>query len=318
MTHHSEYGTTFTARKFTDFPTVKEALMSKNILATFMLAPMAMQLASDGVPVKIAYLGHRDGTALVVRKDSTITSFEDLRGKVVAIPGRFSNQNLLLRKMMKERGLPFDFLEVREVPPPEHAAALASKSVDAFIVGEPFPGKAEMDGIGRVLYFTKDIWPNFISCVLVLHQDLIDQQPELARELVEGISKSGLWIDESMANRYDVAQVVGKHFYFQDPRLLQWVLSRPVDRVSYGDLRPLRDDFQEIMELALESGILQKRMEFEEYVDASFVPVGERAAWGVEAEVLRAEADRLREAEAPLQDLPLEDPNARPGRRSGR
>lgn len=303
MTTHSDAGTAFTARKFTDFATVKEALISRNIKATFMLAPMAMQLVSDGVPVKIAYLGHRDGTALVVGRDSPYQTFEDLRGKVVAIPGRFSNQHILLRRMIKERNLPNDFLEVREVPPPEHPAALQSGSIDAFIVGEPFPAKAEMDGIGRVLYFTKDIWPNFISCVLVLHQELIDDQPELARELVHGISRSGLWIDESMDNRFDVARVVGQHFYFQKPDLLQWVLSRPTDRVRYGDLRPLKRDFEEIMNLAVESGILARKLEFEEYVDASFVPVGERQAWGLEGEVLRTEAARLRSLPEAVPDL---------------
>lgn len=294
MTTHSDEGTVFTARKFTDWATVKESILSKKVGASFLLAPMAMQLVADGVPVKIVYLGHRDGSALVVGKDSPIQSFEDLRGKVVAVPNRFANQNLLLRKLMRERGMPFDSIETRDVPPPEHPTALQAGAVDAFIVGEPFCAKAEMDGVGRVLYHTKDIWPGFISCVLVVHQDFLDEQPELIAELVSGISKSGLWLDESMDNRFDASHVVGKHFYFQKPQLLQWVLSKPVDRVSYGDLKPIRANFDEIMELAFETGILPRRLSFEEYVDPSFVPVGERSAWGVEAESLREEAARLR------------------------
>ena len=39
-----------------------------------MLAPMAMALREQGVPIKIVYLGHRDGTAMMVQKDS-----DDLR-----------------------------------------------------------------------------------------------------------------------------------------------------------------------------------------------------------------------------------------------
>ncbi len=294
MTTNSDTGSVFTARKFTDWATVKEALMSKKIGASFILAPMAMQLVADGVPVKIVYLGHRDGSAIVVGKDSNIQTFEDLRGKVVAVPNRFANQNLLLRKMMRERGMPFDSIETRDVPPPEHPTALQAGAVDAFIVGEPFCAKAEMDGVGRVLYFTKDIWPGFISCVLVVHDDFIREQPELVSELVSGISKSGLWLDESMDNRFDASHVVGTHFYFQKPQLLQWVLSRPVDRVTYGDLKPLRENFDEIMDLAFDTGILPRRLAFEEYVDTSFVPVGERKAWGLEALSLTEEAARLR------------------------
>ena len=36
-------------------------------------------------------LGHRDGTAMMVNKDSSIFRIEDLRGKKVAVPNRYSN-----------------------------------------------------------------------------------------------------------------------------------------------------------------------------------------------------------------------------------
>ena len=100
MTKHSERGTLFQSAKFTDWPTVKEALISKEIGGAFILAPMAMQLVADGVPLKVVYLGHRDGTAIVVGKDSTIRDFRDLGGKTVAIPSRYANQNILMHRMM--------------------------------------------------------------------------------------------------------------------------------------------------------------------------------------------------------------------------
>ena len=52
MTKHSDEGTLFRSKKFTDWPTVKEALISKEIGGVFILAPMAMQLAAEGVPIK--------------------------------------------------------------------------------------------------------------------------------------------------------------------------------------------------------------------------------------------------------------------------
>ena len=75
MTDHSGGGSLFKSQKFTDWPTVKEALIAKEIGAVFILAPMAMQLVHDGVPVKVCYLGHRDGTAIMVGKDSDIPDF---------------------------------------------------------------------------------------------------------------------------------------------------------------------------------------------------------------------------------------------------
>lgn len=81
MTKHSEVGTEFQAERFGDFPTMKEALIARKIDATFMIVPLAMKLAADGVPVKIVYLGHRDGSALTVGIDSPFKEFKDLAGK---------------------------------------------------------------------------------------------------------------------------------------------------------------------------------------------------------------------------------------------
>jgi len=276
VSQHSTSGTQFQAQKFTDFSSMKEALTARVIDATFMIAPLAMKLASDGVPVKICYLGHRDGSALVVHQDSDIRSFADLKGKTVAIPSRFSNQNLLMYRMMKQTGMKPGDIVLKEVPPPEHPVSLATRSVDGYIVGEPHCTKAEMEGYGRVLVEMKDLWPDFISCVLVVRQEVIDDRREIVDELVRGIAASGEWLDEDRRtgarNRRDAAVIVGNHFYNQKPELLERVLTKDLDRVSYTNLFPPKESFEEIMDLAIEAGILPRRMSFESYCDTSFAP----------------------------------------------
>lgn len=276
MSEHSTSGTQFKAQKFTDFPSMKEALIARKIDATFMNAPLATKLVADGVPVKIVYLGHRDGTAVMVKTEGPIHTFEDLAGKVIAIPGRFSNQNIFLHKMMKEKGMPFDSMTIKELPPPEHPSALAAGAIDAYIIGEPHAAKAEMEGYGRVLMHMRDAWPNFISCVVVVRQELIDEQRPLVTELVNGIAASGEWLDEDRQqgaqHRKDAAVIAGKMFYNQKPELLEFLLARDVTRVSYTNLEPLKKDFDEIMDLAVELGIMPTRVPFEDYVDNSFAP----------------------------------------------
>ena len=61
-------GTRFDSQRFTEFPTVVEALKARKLDATFLLAPLAMVLREQGVPIKIVYLGHRDGSTVIVRQ----------------------------------------------------------------------------------------------------------------------------------------------------------------------------------------------------------------------------------------------------------
>ena len=146
----------------------------------------------------------------------------------------------------------------------------------AYIIGEPHAAKAELDGYGRVLLQMRDAWPNFISCALVVRQELIDHQRPLVQELVDGIAASGEWLDEdretTAQHRHDAAVIVGKLFYNQPPELLDWLLTKDVTRVSYTNLMPPKKDFDEIMDLAVEVGIFSERIPFESYVDTSFAP----------------------------------------------
>lgn len=260
--------------RFNGWPELKEAFLARHTDATFLLAPMAIKLREEGVPIKIVYLGHRDGTAVMVHKDSGIFRTEDLRGKTIAVPNRYSNQRLLLFRNLKDHGMSFDDVKLVEMPPPDMPTSLYSRAVDAVTSGEPFMGQTELDGYGRVLWLTKDVWPGFISCVLAVREDVITNDRERVQALVDGIAKSGLWIDEHMNHRMQAAQFVSEHYYNQDPRLLEFVLSKPPDRVTYTNLTLRQKDFEEIESLGREAGLLAGTAHFADYTDASFVPPG--------------------------------------------
>jgi NitT/TauT family transport system substrate-binding protein len=271
--------------RFSGFPEIKEAVVSGHLPATFMLAPLAMKLRQQGVPIKIIYLGHRDGTAIMVQKDSTIRSFADLRGKTIAVPNRFSNQYLIVFKGLRDAGLSIKDVNILEMPPPDMPAALYSRSVDAITSGEPFMAQTEIEGYGRVLYQAKDVWPNFISCVLVVREDLIRKDRAWVQQLVDGIASSGKWLQDGMENRMQAAEKVSRDYYNQRPELLRFVLSKPPDRVTYANLRLARQDFEQIEALGREAGILDGPVGFDDYADTSFSD----KTGGAEAPAPRAE-----------------------------
>ena len=143
--------TRFVSQRYTDFPTVVESLKARKVDATFILAPLAMVLREQGVPIHIVYLGHRDGSTVIVPKNSTAQSIRDLRGKTFARPSRFSNQYLVITKLMEDEGMRIDDINFVDMAPPDMPAALAAGAIDAYFVGEPFAAKSELAGTGRVL-----------------------------------------------------------------------------------------------------------------------------------------------------------------------
>jgi len=233
-----------------------------------MIVPLAMKLREQGVPIRIVYLGHRDGSTLIVRKENTARDLRDLRGKTFAIPSRYSNQNLVIRKLMEDQGIKPQEIKFVEMAPPDMPVALAAKAIDAYFVGEPHAAKAEFDGTGRVLYHAKDIWPHFISCCLVVTEKLIRERPDTVKDLVRGIAESGEWAE---TNRQQAAKIASPYFR-QDEKLLRYVLTQPPDRVSYRMLTPLDQDLQQIHDMALKLGLLEKQVPMSELIDRRFIP----------------------------------------------
>jgi NitT/TauT family transport system substrate-binding protein len=260
--------TRFESERFTDFPTMVETLKSGRLKATFMIAPLAMKLREQGVKVKVVYLGHRDGSTVMVRSDHEARSVADLRGGLVAIPSKYSNQYLVFRKLMKDQGLGTDDIRFVEMPPPDMPGALATRAIDAYFVGEPHAARAELDGTGRILHHAKDIWPQFISCVLVVTEDLIDERPAIVADLVRGIAESGEWAEQ---HREEAATLVSP-FFRQDEALVRHVLTQPADRVSYRMLTPTDAELQRIADMGVEAGILDRALDVRELIDRRFIP----------------------------------------------
>ena len=260
--------TNFNSRLFSDFPTVVSALESKQVQAAFMIVPLAMKLREQGVPVKICYLGHRDGSEIVVAKNGRVRSLVDLKGKKVAIPSPYSNQNFVIHKLMAEYGMQQNDITFIVLPPPDMPTSLAAGAIDGYFVGEPFCAKAELDGTGRVLYYARDIWPNFISCALVVHEDLIKRNPEVVQDLVRGIAESGKWAE---THRAEAAKLVSP-YYRQNEKVLNYVLTADPHRVSYLNLTPADEDLQQIQDMGLQMGLLTKHIAMSDLIDRNFVP----------------------------------------------
>ena len=290
ISRYSLDGNLFIPRLFQGFPEIKEALIAGRMQVGFMVAPMAIALKAQGVPIRIIYLGHRYGSAVVVRKDGEIRSVNDLPGHTIAIPSRFSDERLIVFKALAKHGIPASSLRMVEMAPPDVAGALAAGAIDAFSMGEPYPSQAELGGYGRVLFHAREYWPDYMSCVVVAREDVIAKRPEALQVLVDGIARSGLWLDEGQSHREHAADFVGRYYYNQPAELLRHALTKPLDRVTYSDLSPRKPDFDMVRDLMIQTGVLDRRIAFEEYVDPRFAEgAAGKTAWKYEPGSGRAE-----------------------------
>ena len=257
--------------KYSGWPELKESLMSGDLKAAYMLAPLVMDLADQDVPVKIVSIGHRSGAVIMVRTDSSYRTFRDLARKRVAIPSRFAVDFLFLRKMLAKEGMTVNDVEVVEMAPADMPAALYVKGVDAYCTGEPFGAAAQQAGYARPLSMTRDEWPRYMCCVLTVREELIASNRPLVQNMVNYVLAAGAWLDGQRKNRETAIQIAARREYFnQDVNILRFVMDNPQDRVTYGDLRMIPQEFEDLMQQAVAAGTLKRPVPYAKYVDESF------------------------------------------------
>jgi NitT/TauT family transport system substrate-binding protein len=162
-------------------------------------------------------------------------------------------------------------LEIIEMPPPDMPAALYANAVDAYCTGEPFGAAAQSAGYARPLRMTRDEWPKYICCVLTVRGELINDNPAMVQDLVNQVLGAGTWLDQQPQNREKAVQIAsGQKFFNQDPKIIRFVMQNPTDRVTYGDLRMIRSEFEELMKLSMEAGTIKHPIPYEKYVDERF------------------------------------------------
>jgi NitT/TauT family transport system substrate-binding protein len=158
-----------------------------------------------------------------------------------------------------------------EMAPPDMPAALYANAVDAYCTGEPFGAAAQRAGYARPLSMTRDEWRNYICCVLTVREELIAANPALVQDLVDHVLGAGVWLDAQQGNRDKAVSIAaGREFFNQDPKIIQFVMENPTDRVTYGDLRMIRAEFDELMRLSLEAGTIKHTIPYETYVNEAF------------------------------------------------
>jgi NitT/TauT family transport system substrate-binding protein len=149
------------------------------------IAPSITAVANKTARVVVLAQANSEGSALVVRKDSSIRSVLELKDKTVAVPGHATVQDFLLRRALRKANLSDQQTRIMVLKPPEMINALRNGDIDGFMAWEPFPAKAVTLEVGRGLTASRDIWKDHPCCVLVTDARFLEGRSIEAQKMVK-------------------------------------------------------------------------------------------------------------------------------------
>ncbi|WP_323010210.1 ABC transporter substrate-binding protein [Paracoccus sp. (in: a-proteobacteria)] len=246
---------------FRGWSQIVEAFLAGQVNVVHLLSPITVWARyGSQVPAKVVAWNHTSGSGLTAAND--INSVAELGGKTVAIPYWYSIHNVVLQKLLRENGLKIttsgspapDEVNLSLMSPADMVPALASGQIAGYIVAEPFNAAAEINGIGKVLRFTGDVWKDHACCLVFMQEDDLANRPEWSQKVVNAMVKAQLWTRD---NRAETAQLLSsadpQKYTPHSPEILARVLTpAETDEAEYiasgaikhPEWRDQRIDFQ--------------------------------------------------------------------------
>ena len=251
--------------KFGSWPELMDALNTGKVDGASVLMQLAMKSKENGIDLKVVALGHRDGNNVTVSKD--INSAADLKGKTVAVPQRFSTQNILLYQMLKDANVSYSDVKIVELPPAEMPAALSEGRIAGYIVAEPFGAKSVANGKGKTLFQSQDIWKDSVCCGLVLRSEFIRDNKVAAQELVNGYVKAGREAEVKDSKIQDIAL----KYMSVDKNILDLGLKS----TTYTDLKINEKDYEQLRQYLITMELSKNPPKYADFVDSSLIDKAE-------------------------------------------
>lgn len=144
------------------------------------------------------------------------------------VPFPFSMHVELLHVWFSATPLSAVDVEIRTVPPPLMAQALAAGDIDAFCVGEPWGSVSVEGGSGALLLPGRAIWRFAPEKVLATRTDWAETEPHLLGRLMRAVWRAGRWLSQP-DSRTAAAELLSRSKWLDVP-------SEVIDRALSGHL----------------------------------------------------------------------------------
>lgn len=240
--------------KYGGWAELMDALDSGRVDGASVLIEMAMEAKSQGIPLQLSLLGHRDGNVVVA--GNSITSPSQLKGKTIAIPNQQSSHNILVQQLLAKYGMSASDVTLVEMAPAEMPAGLKSGQIDGYCVAEPFGAKAVETGVGHVLATSDELWQDSICCGIVFNTDATAEKQEALKTFKQAYLSAGDSMTEEEA--VHIAQENLGQDEATSKQSLQWI--------SFNDLNVTEEAYEKLRQEVIEYGLNQNPPTYDEFV----------------------------------------------------
>lgn len=182
--------------KWVEFPAGPQLLEGLNVgSVVFGEAGEAPPIFAQAANPNLVYVANQPpaptAEALIVQKDSTIRSIQDLKGKRIAL-NKGSNVHYLLLKLLEANKLSLNDIQTVYLPPSDARAAFEKGAVDAWVIWDPFFAAAQHQIHARVIASGEQLVSN--HQFYLADRKFAESHPEALKTLISTLNQTTDWV----------------------------------------------------------------------------------------------------------------------------
>jgi NitT/TauT family transport system substrate-binding protein len=209
--------------------------------------------------------------------EGSIKTFADLKGKVFAAEPN-TPARLIAQMGLKKYGLTFADLTLKDIASADAIGVFADPQVAGVAVYEPTLTQAlkSSNKPGAYIIASSRDYPGLITDVIVARTDDLKENPEKYRRFLRGIYRA---IDYFNKNHADAVKIMAPHFKLSTDEyeeVLKNLAYTPYEQAvefmgQNGQRGKLHDIFDQVMQLNLENGAADVKLDSNQQIDNSVI-----------------------------------------------
>jgi NitT/TauT family transport system substrate-binding protein len=206
----------------------------------------------------------------------------------IGMPHLLATHTVVLYRYLKEHGLNLSLSRHTDaevlaiaVAPPKSPSFIKAKSsrntAAAFEQSLPWADVVETGGYGHVAWYSKDVMPwknGHVECITLATDKAIANKSKAVKEVMKYIHQAGLDIEQAREQGGEaleaIVKIVRKHIKAHTREAIIASLDPALRVINYQYLNVDKAGLKQIMDYAVESGVLKKAINIDEFADTRF------------------------------------------------
>lgn len=206
----------------------------------------------------------------------------------IGMPHLMATHTVVLYRYLKEHGLRLslmphsnaEVLAIAVAPPKSPGFIKASNNrfqVAAFEQSLPWADIVETGGFGKVAWYSKDVMPwkhGHVECIALASDKAIARKFKAVKEVMHYIRLAGKDIEiarkEGGKKLEEIVKIVQKHIPLHSRAAIIASLDPHLRVINYEHLNIDKEGLRQIMDLAVEAGIIKNKVDVDAFSDTRF------------------------------------------------